>query len=127
MCCSTATSTSSSSSRAISHIVNALYQKIARDRRHHRVTRIAFYPVPARQFVDWSMNLIDHEDHRRVDRKRLERILHQQTSVSSQDADHDSRWSKELLEEFRKQLMPERPAIGEEPSVLSVEVGETAA
>jgi hypothetical protein len=106
------------------HVVNALYQKVARDHRHHHVTRIAFYPVPSRQFADWSMNLINLEDHKRVDYKRLEQILREQTSASSQDADHYSRLSKELLEEFRKQLMPELPAVGDEPCVLSAEVGE---
>ena len=106
------------------HIVNALYQKIARDRRHHHVTRIAFYPVPTRQFPEWSMNLINLEDHKRVDRERLERILSQQLSTSSQDGEQYARLTEELLEEFRKQLMPDLPSLGEEPCVLSAEAGE---
>lgn len=39
--------------------VNALYQRIANDPRHHQVSLIAFSEVVEREFADWSMAALD--------------------------------------------------------------------
>ncbi|MFW5681635.1 MAG: BLUF domain-containing protein [Phycisphaeraceae bacterium] len=101
------------------HVVHALFQKIARDRRHHHVTRIAFYPVPQRQFANWSMELINLDDHSRLDHERLRDILSRQAAVPTHDATAYARLTEELLEEFRKQLMPNLNAVPRDTCSLS--------
>lgn len=101
------------------HVVNALFQKIARDKRHHHVTRIAFYPVPQRQFANWSMQLVNLDDHSRLDHERLRDILSRQAAVPTHDVTAYARRTEELLEAFRQQLMPNLNAAPRDTRALS--------
>lgn len=89
------------------HVINELYQTITQDERHTRVLRLAFYPVAHRQFPDWSMELINLEDTRTVDRSRLREMLDQHANTSIHEVQHFSQITYDLLDEFRRQLMPD--------------------
>ncbi len=39
------------------HAVTGLYEKIGRDKRHHRVVKLIEEPIEGRDFRDWSMGL----------------------------------------------------------------------
>lgn len=109
------------------YTINELFLRIAKDCRHHHVTRIAFYPVPRRYFPDWSMELINLEDYTRVDRKWLRELLDRQASVSLHDVARFSQLTMELLEEFRKQLMPQLPSLRGQATPLPVDAADPVA
>lgn len=50
-------------------LVEALFERIAADPRHHRVVEIINEPIPRRAFADWSMgfSMVDPARLRRID------------------------------------------------------------
>ncbi|MEM6749734.1 MAG: BLUF domain-containing protein [Planctomycetota bacterium] len=55
--------------------VRWLFEKVARDPRHHGVRRLVLHEVDRRVFTEWGMGLLDLERHGEDAQRKLERLM----------------------------------------------------
>jgi hypothetical protein len=80
-------------------VVRVLYQRIHRDRRHHRVELLFEGPIDAREFTDWRMGFVQLDD---IDVSKLpgfSRYLEQ--GMDTREMFHEMSKTRRLMAMFR--------------------------
>ena len=85
-----------------------LYTKIASDKRHRNVQRLAFVASEVRLFSKWSMGLLNLEDRRAIDQRIFDSFMEQVHPGVTQEEIAGPLY--ELLDQFKTHLDVDTPA-----------------